>query len=141
MFSAYQGIYELLKNLKKNGYLIGVATLKGENFAKQMLEKAGLSKYFDAINGWYGTNDCTKACIIKRVISSLSLTNDYAILVGDSEYDAEGAKTADVDFLGVSYGFGIKKSETENLPYPIVHSPKDIFDYISNTNKNKGNTE
>ncbi|MGN0460901.1 MAG: HAD hydrolase-like protein [Ruminococcus sp.] len=141
MFSAYQGIEELLKNLKENGYLIGVATLKSENFAKQMLEKAGLSKYFDSVNGWDGTNGCTKSCIIKRVISALSMTSADAILVGDSEYDAKGAKTADVDFLGVSYGFGIKKVETENLTYPIVNSPKDIFDYISNTNKNKGNTE
>lgn len=33
-----------------------------------------------------------------------------AVLVGDSVYDKNGAEIAGVDFLGVTYGFGIKKA-------------------------------
>ncbi|MDD5796894.1 MAG: HAD hydrolase-like protein [Oscillospiraceae bacterium] len=133
MFSAYCGIQELLKSLKEKGCLLAVATLKSEAYAKQMLESAGLSKYFNVIYGWDGTDSCTKAGILKRVISSLNMTPSDAILVGDSEYDAQGANAADTDFLGVSYGFGIKKDESKKTPFPVADSPQAVLDYIINT--------
>lgn len=132
MFCTYQGIEELLKNLKENGYLLAVATLKAESYAKQMLESAGFAKYFDVIHGWDGTDRCTKAYIITKVIFTLNLISSEAILVGDSEYDAYGADAADVDFLGVSYGFGIRKYESKSKLFPIADSPEDVLDYIIN---------
>ncbi|MGN0509461.1 MAG: HAD hydrolase-like protein, partial [Ruminococcus sp.] len=132
MFCAYDGIEELLKNLKENGYLLAVATLKAESYAKQMLESAGFAKYFDVIHGWDGTDSCTKAYIITKVIFTLNMISSEAILVGDSEYDAYGADAADVDFLGVSYGFGIRKYERKSKLFPIADSPEDVLDYIIN---------
>ena len=132
MFCAYDGIEELLKNLKENGYLLAVATLKAESYAKQMLESAGFAKYFDVIHGWDGTDRCTKAYIITKVIFTLNMISSEAILVGDSEYDAYGADAADVDFLGVSYGFGIRKCESKSKLFPIADSPEDVLDYIIN---------
>lgn len=113
-----------MKSLKEKGCLLAVATLKSEAYAKQMLESAGLSKYFNVIYGWDGTDSCTKAGILKRVISSLNMTPSDAILVGDSEYDAQGANAADTDFLGVSYGFGIKKDESKKLRFLLPTLPK-----------------
>lgn len=133
MFTAYQGIEELLKNLKENGYLLAVATLKAESYAKQMLESSGLAKYFDVIHGWDGTDSCTKAYIITKVIFTLNLIPSDSILVGDSEYDAYGADAAEVDFLGVSYGFGIKKGDNKSQLFPISDSPEDVLDYIINS--------
>ncbi len=133
MFTTYRGIDELLKNLKENGYMLAVATLKAESYAKQMLDSSGLSEYFDVIHGWDGTDSCTKAYIITKVIFNLKLFSSDAILVGDSEYDAYGADAAEVDFLGVSYGFGIKKSESKSQLFPIADSPEDVLDYIINS--------
>lgn len=133
MFTTYQGIEVLLKNLKENGYLLAVATLKAESYAKQMLESAGLAKYFDVIHGWDGTDSCTKAYIITKVIFTLNLIPSDSILVGDSEYDAYGADAAEVDFLGVSYGFGIKKGDNKSQLFPISDSPEDVLDYIINS--------
>lgn len=133
MFTAYQGIEELLKNLKENGYLLAVATLKAESYAKQMLDSSGLAEYFDVIHGWDGTDSCTKAYIITKVIFTLNLIPSDSILVGDSEYDAYGADAAEVDFLGVSYGFGIKKGDNKSQLFPISDSPEDVLDYIINS--------
>lgn len=95
------------------------------------MKSAGLSEYFDVIHGWDGTDSCTKAYILTKVIFTLNLISSDAILVGDSAYDAYGADAADVDFLGVSYGFGIKKDK-KNL-FPIADSPEDVLVYIINT--------
>lgn len=130
MFKAYDGIAKLLDSLKSNGYLLAVATLKLEKYAQQMLKQAELSDYFDIIHGWDGTDSCTKAFIITKVLYTLNTFTSNAVLVGDSVYDAKGADAAEVDFLGVSYGFGLNKNDSNNSKFPIVGSPEEVFDYI-----------
>lgn len=130
MFCTYRGIEELLKNLKQNGCKLAVATLKAESYAKQMLEKAGLSEFFDVICGWDGTDRCTKAVIITEVLCRLRTMRSKAILIGDSVYDFKGADIAGIDFLGVSYGFGFGQSDNKKNSFPIAASPEEVPDYI-----------
>ena len=47
----YDGIEETLKRLKASGKRVMVATSKPEEFAKRVLEKFGIAKYFDFIAG------------------------------------------------------------------------------------------
>ena len=54
--------------MKSDGYKLGVATLKLEEYAKTMLNDAGLAKYFDIIHGWDGTEKCTKAYTVTKVL-------------------------------------------------------------------------
>ena len=47
----YDGLIELLRSLKREGYLIGVATLKREDYALTLLEHYQISNYCDCICG------------------------------------------------------------------------------------------
>lgn len=131
LFSVYDGVEQMLDNLKENGYLLAVATLKAEDYAKEILRKAGLSEKFDVICGWDGTEKCTKAMIITKVLYTLNVMCGDALLAGDSEYDAKGADAAGVDFLGVGYGFGLKNKIYKDK-FIIANSPEDICDCIFN---------
>ena len=104
-FSAYNGINTALSELKSDGYQLGVATLKLEEYAKSMLKNAGLAKYFDIIHGWNGTEKCTKAYTVTKVLFEQKCLAKNAVLVGDSVYDKNGAEIAGVDFLGVTYDY------------------------------------
>lgn len=130
-FKAYDGINDALANLKSNGFSLGVATLKLEEYAKEMLKAAGLAKYFDVIHGWDGTEKCTKAYTIMRVLFNEKCLAKDAVLVGDSIYDKKGAETAGVSFLGVTYGFGIKPNEKSNSRFDTVDSPSELENYFS----------
>ena len=127
-FEVYDGISIMLKALKEHGFKLAVATLKLEEYAVKMLQAAGISEYFDTIKGWDGTDKSTKASIIAQALSDLHIAADDAVLVGDSEYDEKGAGIAGVDFLGVSYGFGLKN--TENQKFTIVESPQQISNFL-----------
>ncbi|MCD8025873.1 MAG: HAD hydrolase-like protein [Clostridiales bacterium] len=107
-FVAYEGIDRALQTLRERGYMLAVATLKLEEYAKKMLGEAEISGYFDLICGWDGTDRCTKAFILKRVLSELDTAASEALLAGDSVYDKKGAEAMGIDFLAVSYGFGFK---------------------------------
>ena len=129
-FSAYNGIDTSLSELKSDGYQLGVATLKLEEYAKSMLKNAGLAKYFDIIHGWNGTEKCTKAYTVTKVLFEQKCLAKNAVLVGDSVYDKNGAEIARVDFLGVIYGFGIKKGGKTNSRFDTVDSSVELSEYF-----------
>lgn len=105
----YDGIERLLANLKKDGFLIGIASSKPQKYVQMLLEHFGVIKYFDCICGVTFTADCeSKASIIARCLAELNTAPNEAIMVGDKKYDIEGAKANGVDGVGALWGYGTK---------------------------------
>lgn len=134
--SVYDGMKELLFYLKEKGYLLAVATLKREDFAKRILEHFQLSAFFDVIVGIDNDDSLTKADTIRLALDKISVSNvNQVLMVGDSEYDKVGADLIGVDFCAVMYGFGFKKECGIYYNYEI-NEPLDLMneDILSNTN-------
>lgn len=130
LYKPYKGIERLLSELKKAGLYTAVATLKLQDFADEMLKDAGLSPYFDVIKGWDMSDGCTKSVLLKRAMDSLGAKPDESVLVGDSRYDLNGASEAGTAFIGVSYGFGIKQSDTFPGMEYIAESPEQLLNHL-----------
>lgn len=117
----YPNILELLQNLKNKRIKIGVATYKREDYAIQILEHFGVSKFCDCIHGADNNNKLTKKDIVNLCISELSNDISSTVLIGDTEHDALGAKEANIGFIGVLYGFGFKQgtdlAQYKNIGY------------------------
>ena len=126
----YDGISESLKALKDNGILLGVATLKRESFAVEILNELKLQDYFDIVCGIDENDHLTKADLINKCIWKLGVSDSETILVGDSEYDADGARLAGVDFLAVLYGFGFKDPDTVHNLDSTAHTAYEVADII-----------
>ena len=108
---AYGGLEQSLRKLRKAGCFLGVATLKKEEFAKEILEEIKLLSFFDFVCGMDANDRLTKADLILRCMQKAGAGRSETILVGDSEFDAAGAREAGVDFLAVTYGFGFRDPE------------------------------
>lgn len=128
----YEGMTETLAELKKRGYSIGVTTLKKESFAKEMLTQLGLSQYFDIIIGMDDKDHLTKSEMIKKAMGILGVAEESTILVGDSSYDAIGAREANVNFIAVTYGFGFKSVEDvkQYSSVGVVKEPIEILEIL-----------
>lgn len=110
--SLYDGVAETLERLSSQGYLLAVATLKRQDIAEKVLALHGIDKYFVNIAGMNQAESDTKAGLIKRVCDETGIKPGREVLmVGDSQYDQEGAEKVGVDFLGVTYGFGFQGDE------------------------------
>ena len=131
MYKPYDGIEKMLKNLQSHGFYTAVATLKLEDYVKEMLKEAGLSHYFDIIKGWNGNDNCTKAVFLEEILSELSIRRRDTILVGDSIYDAKGTEEANVDFVGVSYGFGINPGQEQGRAIYTAESPEELEKFLT----------
>ncbi len=122
----YKGIEDLLKTLSSEGYILMVATLKKEEFAKQMLKNFSISKYFTQIFGVDEKDKKKKIDLLNQCIEASSVDKKEVVLVGDSEYDLEGASACKIDFIGVSYGFGFKN----NVDIKLCSSANEVYNKI-----------
>lgn len=106
--AVYPGVEDMLDTLKSAGLKLAVATSKPEVYARRILDKFGLSKYFDAICGIPLDNEhMTKAQVIARAINELGAANKQAaLMVGDRNYDVAGAHQNGIECMGVTYGYG-----------------------------------
>ena len=108
----YDGIPEMLSELKRAGKKIVLATSKPLDTAKKVLALFGLTDYFDFIGGAINHQNDQKWQVLNWSLSSVGVDlNDpeslsKCILVGDRKYDAEGAKICGIDSMGVLYGHG-----------------------------------
>lgn len=124
----YKGIPELLQQLKADGVKLGVCTLKRQDIAEKVLGHFGLLDFFDVIVGIDQQESLTKADTIEMALKTVKEINkENAILVGDSVYDAEGAKESNVDFIGVLYGFGLKEEQKD---YKLVRKVSELMNIL-----------
>lgn len=104
----YDGIPQMLQNLKAAGKSLLVATSKPEQFAKQILEHFDLDGYFDFIGG--ASMDevrVKKGDVIAYVLDSMGIGDvSRAVMVGDREHDVLGARENGMDCVGVLFGYG-----------------------------------
>lgn len=129
----YQGIFELCDKVKKLGLKTSVATYKREDYALMVLKHFGFDKYCDIIHGADNDNRLSKSDIVNICINEMCVSKESCVLIGDSKYDAIGAKQSGVKFIAVTYGFGFK-SESDANEYPsiaVCNSPKEVENYLS----------
>lgn len=106
--SIFDGVEEMLKNLKANGKKVILATSKPEKYAIQILEHFKIEKYFDFVAG--ATMDekrNRKEDVIEYAISEFGVKDtEKAVMVGDRKYDIEGAHAFNLKAVGVLFGYG-----------------------------------
>ena len=109
-----------------------MATLKSQGIAESVLKNQDLYSYMDVVVGMNDSETMTKADTIRQAMSTLCITNNV-LMVGDSEYDFEGAVNVGVDFIGVLYGFGFKKEDAEIYSSRIkfIQEPKELLNLVT----------
>lgn len=106
--TVYPDMEKMLDYINKSGMYAVLATSKPEEFAKRILEHTGLDKYFKLIAGaTFDEKRNEKYDVIVYALDKLDISDRSTVLmVGDREFDVEGAKAAGIRSAGVLYGFG-----------------------------------
>lgn len=112
----YDGILNLLKNLKNAGVIVGIATSKPENFAHRVAQNLGILPYVDFVAG--ASEDektrTTKEQVLEYAIKMLyGVDKRNIVMIGDRHFDINGAKEFDLDSVGITFGFGSEQELRE----------------------------
>ncbi len=107
----YDGMEQLLSDLKSAGKTLLLATSEPEVYANRILKHFNIRQYFACVVGSdiQGVR-AEKAAVIAEALKRCNITDLPGVLmVGDREYDILAAKQAGIHTLGVLYGFGGKE--------------------------------
>ena len=126
----YEDIIPLLKELKRKGIKLAVATNKAHIAAKPLIENT-FSGLFDEIAG-QKENVPTKPNpqIVFELLENLSVTPDECLFVGDSGVDMQTAKNANITAIGVLWGFRKKEELLQDGADEIISSPLELLKFI-----------
>lgn len=130
----YNGMEDLLTKLKQAGKYLIVATTKPEEFAVKILKSFHLEHYFDDICGAsFDKSRADKETVIRYALDRNSITDlDRVVMVGDREYDIEGAKAVGIASIGVLYGFGSEEELKKAGADYIAATVEELYDIIMN---------
>ncbi len=103
----FDDIPQLLNDLKKVGYKLGVATSKYEGHAISALEHYNIAHLFDYITGAnIDETISAKHEVIEEALKRFNAIDekDKVLMIGDMKYDIIGAKKSGIDSFGIYTG-------------------------------------
>lgn len=129
----YPGIQELLEKLKAQGHRLFVATSKPETMSVEILDKFGLSGYFEAICGaTLDQSRDTKSAVIAYLLNKIRGTKDV-VMVGDTTFDILGAAEHSIPTIGVSWGYGSVEEMKASGAVAIADSTDELLAMLTTT--------
>jgi phosphoglycolate phosphatase len=107
MNSLFDGIGELLTDLRAAGVRLAVATSKAEPTAKRIVAHFGIDGHFEVIAGASldGTRSA-KADVVAHALAQLHPLPERVLMVGDRSHDVEGAAAHGIQTVVVEWGYG-----------------------------------
>ena len=129
------GLYEFLKWAKLNNISMGVCTNKQEHLAVDFLKKIKIYDFFEYVAGRNTFDYCKPDP--RHLTSTIEIMNGdikKSIMIGDSENDADAAKSAGIPMILLEDGYTEKKIEQiyhDHLIKDYVGIEKIIFNYLN----------
>lgn len=127
----YDGIEELMRELKENGIKVAIASSKPEHFVARLLDFLKIKELIDFVS--CPETDEThreKYELINSAAEYFGIEKKRILMVGDRLFDINGANLAGVKSVGVTFGYGSRKElENAGATY-IASSANEIRDII-----------
>ncbi len=104
----YEGVSEGLKLLTNSGLILHIATNKRYTPTKNIIKHLGWDNFFASVYtlDQVGSTFKSKSEMVGRQIIDFSLTSNKSLYVGDRVEDLEAAQNNELNFIGVSWGYG-----------------------------------
>lgn len=131
----YEGLYELLAQLKKEGYKMAVVSNKVQEGVTALNDQY-FKEYFNvAIGETPDRKRKPEPDMVNAALKELNSTPEEAIYVGDSEVDLQTAKNSGLLPIAVTWGFRDEELPRELGAKYVAHTPRDVMEIIENFNQ------
>ena len=132
LWSAYEGLHDLLGAVKHAGMKMGICTSRGAA-VEQMLEDAHVKEFFDSIvHADMVQNHKPHPEPLLRVLAELGVAANNAVMIGDTDADIGAGKAASVAFtIGITHGVGSRELLEETGADYIVDHLSEILPLVT----------
>lgn len=102
--SFFHGVEETLHHLRDEGYCLTIATGKSRRGLVRILEDLGMQNFFHGSRCADETRSKPDPAMLHELLTEFRCPASEAVMVGDTEYDMEMARRANMPRVAVSYG-------------------------------------
>ncbi len=122
-----KGVRKKLKELKENGFLLGVLSSKKHEMVHKILKILKINHFFDLYLGETEQRKKKYDPITKKILEE-NFPNKQIIVIGDHANDVKVAEMLGCPFIGVLTGTTIKEKliESISVSYLILKSIRDL---------------
>lgn len=122
----YEGMAELLQQLKAAGAQLAVCSNKADNFSRAIVEHY-YPGVFDLVRGnLNGMPVKPDPTVVREIMRDLDASYLSAMMVGDSSVDIQTGHNAGIKACGVTWGFRSRESLVEAAADAIADTPAEL---------------
>ncbi len=126
----YEGIPELLRQVRDRGYRTAVVSNKADSAVKILCDQ-----YFKGLFDWMAGEQSgilrkPAPDSVNRILDSLHISRDRAVYIGDSDVDIKTAQNAGMDGIIVTWGFKDPEFLRDRGAGCLVSDPGEIMGLI-----------
>ena len=127
----YDGISDMLRDLKANSFRCFLATSKPKVYAEKILKHFNIFTFFTAVYGpqMDGKHN-SKTELLAWLLEKEKLHPSQCIMIGDRKYDMQAARDNGIFATGVSYGFGSHEELMTSGAGHIVDSVRELKSFL-----------
>lgn len=127
----FNGVKETISKLKKQGFIITIASSKPTRALEYMLNYFGFTE-FNLVMGTGESNFKHKPNpeIIYYILDKFNISKEDAVIVGDTQADVLAAKNAKIDSIALTYGYDTKDNLIKYQPTYIIDDFADILKMV-----------
>lgn len=129
----YNGIIEMLSNLKSKGIKIAVVSNKFDLAVKELCKKyfEGFIDFAAGENEAQGIKKKPAPDTVISVLNEFNFAPEDAVYVGDSDVDIMTAKNSKMSCISVTWGFRDEKFLLENGATILINAPSEIYNHLA----------
>lgn len=101
----FPGIAELIVGLRRDGWLLAVATGKSNRGLRSCLAAHGISDHFISLQTADNHPSKPHPAMLEAALAEAEVRSGAAVMIGDTSFDMDMARAAGVRAVGVEWGY------------------------------------
>lgn len=123
----YDGVGEMLEDLRDTGAALYLATSKAHVFAQTIVDHFGIGSWIDGLFGSEldGTN-ADKTALLAHALAETGVDPARCIMLGDRRFDIDGARNNDIPSIGALWGYAEEGELHMAEPDALAGHPEEV---------------
>lgn len=127
---AFEGVEEMLIELKSLGFKIGILSNKQDKFVSEIIDKLFDEDMFTFVMGQSKFPPKPDPASALYVAKAMGVRPERCVYIGDSDVDVDTAANAGMKFIGVKWGYRDEVILRRAGAVNIASSPNDIVECV-----------
>jgi phosphoglycolate phosphatase len=127
----FEGIPEMLRALRADGWTLGVATGMSDRGLAHCLEDNGIAHLFVTLQTADRHPSKPHPAMLERAMFEAGAQPEETVMIGDTQYDMTMAQHGGVRGIGVDWGYHHPRELLEAGAEFVAESPRALLEYLT----------